>query len=583
MRHPRQMLPFLDWLPLITRGSIQADTIAALTAAVVVLPQAIAFATIAGLPIEYGFYTALVSPIFAALFGSSRHMISGPTTAISVLLFASLSSQYEPGSVEYVHAAIALTFMAGVFQLALGVLRLGALAHFVSPAVMTGFTAGAAVIILVGQLPSALGIETPGTNTVLEKFYKLGVELGTVNIYAAGVAICALAVSITGLIIAPRWPYYLIAIILAACMVPVFGIDTQDLAYIPSLTAYFPTLAYPPLFQSNMSNLAQSAFAVALVGLLEATAISRSLAVKSGQDIDVNQEFIGQGVSNVVGSFFSTYVASGSFTRSAVNYDAGARTPLAAILASLFLLLLLLLVGQWIQLIPIAAIAGIIMLVAYRLVEFGHIRHILRTSKSASAVMIVTFIATLLVGLEVAIISGVIVSLTLYLRSTALPYLAITAPDPDSHRRNFRNARAYDLEECPQLAFGRIDGQLYFGSLDGLRQQLRQLERQHPEQTHLLLLMKGIGDIDMHGAQLIIEESQRRRRRGGALYISARRHQIGGLFRQYGILEAVGSSRVFTSKGEAIETIVQLLDDSVCAGCEKRIFNECPGLPPIAL
>jgi SulP family sulfate permease len=350
----------------------------------------------------------------------------------------------------------------------------------------------------------------------------------------------------------------------------------HGVSFVGNASAVLPPFAVPNFALHSVRQLAESAFAIALVGLLEATAISRSLAMKSGQDVDVNQEFIGQGLSNAVGSFFSAYMGSGSFTRSALNYEAGAKTPLSAILASIILFLVLLLFGRWTILIPIPAIAGIVLLVAVRLLELKHIASVMRTSNTSSIVMLVTFFATLFVGLEFGVYVGVLVSLSFFLRRSASPYLATIAPDPNTERKSFRNARAFNLDECPQLGFTRLDGQLYFGSLEDIRRQLRGLERQHPAQINMILLMKGVGDIDMPGAQLLIEEAKRRRQRGGNLFLTARQHQVSESLGRYGVIAAVGSQYVYTSKGEAIESIVPQLDPDICSRCDKRIFRECP-------
>lgn len=546
-----------------------------MTSAIVVIPQAIAFAAIAGMPIQYGLYTAIVIPVVAALLGSSKHMISGPTTAISILVFGSLAESYTPGTMQYVKAALLLTLMAGVFQVGMGLLRLGALANFVSDSVMLGFTAGAAVIILFTQIPVALGMpvilpgETTDLTSVLDSLAELGVSAGVT-------ALIAMAAALLSRRLWAGSPHYLIGLMLAAVYCGL--VDNADVDFVAPVNSALPVFAWVELNFADIRNLAPSAFALALVGLLEATAIARSLSLKSGQDIAVNQEFFGQGMSNIVGSFFSAFMGSGSFTRSALNFEAGARTPLSAVFASLFLFLIVVSIGQWFSVVPIPAIAGIILLVAWRLIDIDEIRNVLKTSGSSSAVMLTTFFSTVIVGLEFGIYLGVFVSLSLFLRRSASPYLAMTAPDPASDGRYFRNAPAFNLDECPQLGCARLDGVLYFGSLEEVRRQLRELEYQRPLQKSMLMMLKGVADIDMPGAKLLIAEAQRRRARGGALYITVRQRQIQGSFGRNGVIAAIGSHAAYANKGEAIQDIVPRLDPEVCAKCDKRIFRECP--PP---
>lgn len=581
-----RLLPATSWWPLIDRGTLAADAWAALTAALLVLPQAIAFSAIAGLPIEFGFYTAMVTPVVAALFGSSRHMISGPTTAISILLFASLSQRFEVGSPAFIQAALTLTLLAGLFQLLMGLLRLGNLASFVSPSVMVGFTGGAAAMIVISQAPSILGLPLDMLSLVAQDS-TLACITDVSRYYTMSIATVAVVVAVAVHRYAPRLPNYLCALLVGTVMAFVLDADQQAMAYVGSTGGFafsvLPPLAWPAFNLELLRELAQSAFALSLVGLLEAAAISRSLATKTGQDIDINQEFFGQGLSNVVASFFSAYMGSGSFTRSAANHAAGAKTPLAAVFASVILFFILLFVRDWMVYIPVPAIGGIIVVVAFRLIEFEHIGHIIKTSPAATAVMSVTFGATLLLGLEFGICFGVFVSLMLFLRRSASPYLAMTAPDTSSDGRYFRNAPAFGLDECPQMGFGRLDGLLYFGSIEEIRRQLRRIEMERPEQSHLVLLMKGVGDIDMPGAELIIEETRRRRSRGGELYLTARERQINGPLRQYNVIAAVGKEQIFPTKHDAIETIVPRLYQNICAGCDKRVFRECPAAPAAKL
>jgi len=565
---PIDLLPMRHWLVQVSPETLRRDAVAGLTSAVVVLPQGIAFAAIAGLPVEYGLYTAIIVPVIAALFGSSRHMISGPTTAISVLVFGSLSMRYAPGSSEYIAAALAITLLAGLFQVAMALLRLGSLANFVSDSVMIGFTAGAAVVILMSQLPAAAGIAP------LPEGADIATLVRQIDSAALSTAVLVLVVAMLVKRFSPQSPHYLIGLAAGALYCAV--LDFNDIAYVSPVNQPLPIFSFPAIDLVTLKELAPSAIAIALVGLLEATAIARGLSLKSGDTVRINQEFFGQGLSNTIGSVFACYVGSGSFTRSALNYESGAQTQFAAIFASLFLFTILFFLGPYLSVIPVPGIVGIILLVAWRLIEFEHIRDVLRSSKYASAVMISTFAATLLIGLEFGIYLGVFVSLGFFLRRSANPYLALTAPDPTTNQRVFRNAPAFGLDECPQLGCARLDGMLYFGSLDEVRKQLRRLEEIRPEQRNLLLFMKGVGDVDLSGARLLVSEQERRAQRGGRLFLTARRRQVSDSLGRTGVIASVGHDNVFNSKGEAIEYIFPQLDPDICARCDKRIFKECP-------
>ena len=331
---PESIFPFLDWFKLVTKDTIKADFIAGLTGAVIVLPQGVAFATIAGLPPEYGLYTAMVTPIVAALFGSSHHLVSGPTTAISIVVFAAVSHHAAVGSPEFVAMALTLTFLAGVYQLGFGIARLGALVNFVSHTVVIGFTAGAAILIATSQVKSITGIAIPKGESFLNTWGDLFQGAGQTNSYLLLIAIVTLVTALAARKFIPKMPNLLIGMVVGSALAAYLGRYTNDIALVGEIPAHLPPFSIPEFSLETIKMLAPEAFAIALLGLIEAVSISRAVATKSNQRINANQEFIGQGISNMFGSFFSSYAGSGSFTRSGVNFEAGAKTPLSAIFAA---------------------------------------------------------------------------------------------------------------------------------------------------------------------------------------------------------------------------------------------------------
>ena len=420
---------FLNWFRLVTRESIKADLFAGLTGAVIVLPQGVAFATIAGLPPEYGLYTAMVTPIIAALFGSSYHLVSGPTTAISIVVFSSISHHAQVGSPEFVSMALTLTFLAGVYQLAFGIARLGTLVNFVSHTVVIGFTAGAAILIATSQMKHILGVYVPKGESFLHTWVDIYRELGDINYYLVIIAVTTLATSIILKRLLPRSPNLLVGMVVGSILAIFLKDYTDAIQLVGEIPAHLPPLSSPDFTFSTLQMLAPEAFAVALLGLIEAVSISRSIATRSNQRIDSNQEFIGQGMSNIFGSFFSSYAGSGSFTRSGINYAAGAKTPLSAIFAALFLMVIVLLIAPLTAYLPVAAMGGVILLVAYNLIDFHHIRNILMLSKSESSILIITFLATLFLELEFAIYIGVLLSLVFFLSKTSTPNIPTLSID----------------------------------------------------------------------------------------------------------------------------------------------------------
>jgi len=570
-----RLLPFLRWWPLVNRQTLRADGIAGLTGAIIVLPQGVAFATIAGMPPEYGLYAAMVPAIIAALFGSSWHLVSGPTTAASVVLFASLSALAEPGSADYVRLALTLTFMVGITQLLLGVLNLGTLVNFISHSVVVGFTAGAALLIAAKQLNNFFGVEIPRGLHFHEVFLALFERLDQINPYVTAVAVITLIGGVAARRWLPKLPYMIVALLvgglLAALLNGYYGEAVTGISSVGALPAVLPPLSAPDLTLSTIKDLAPAVVAVTLLALTEAVSIARAMASRAGQRLDGNQEFIGQGLSNVVGSFFSSYVATGSFNRSGVNYEAGARTPLAAAIAGVALLAIMPLVAPYADLLPNAAMAGILFLVAWGLIDFHHIGYIIRSSRAEAAVMAITFAATLLLDLEFAILLGVMISLGVYLNRTSKPRILSRVPDPQADRRAFTtDAR---LPECPQFKIVRIDGSLFFGAVPFVENALQSID---PAQRHLLLIAKGINFVDMAGGELLAKEATRRVASGGGLYLYEVKDTVCSTLHRTKLITAIGDENIFASKTEALATIINnKLDHTLCRNCPRQIFQEC--------
>ncbi|MCP4431837.1 MAG: SulP family inorganic anion transporter [Gammaproteobacteria bacterium] len=576
-----KMLPFMRWGRNLTPDMVKADIMAGITGAAIVLPQGVAFAAIAGMPPEYGLYTSMIPAIIAALFGSSWHLVSGPTTAASIVMFSSLSTLAAPGSPEYISLAITLAFMVGIMQLVMGLVRLGSLVNFISHSVVIGFTAGAACLIAAKQAKTFFGfdviqyehwIETVGYLwSYWDQFHPMVMLVGCITL-------------LSGVIAQKRFRSMsmIIALLTGSCSAivfnAIFGEETTRILMVGALPQQFPPFSAPDLSLDVLRDLASLALAMTLFALTEAVSIARSISVRSGQPIEGNQEFIGQGLSNIIGSFFSSYVATGSFNRSGANYDAGARSPLAAALAGLLLIVLVLLVADLTSYLPRAAVAGLLFLVAWRLINFAQIRKILSADKNDAMVLLVTFFSTLFLELEFAILLGVILSLMIFLRKTSKPKLLSRVPNPDDRRRNFITGS--NLPECPQLKILRLDDSLYFGSVAHVGELLRLYRNHYPEQKNLLLLTKGINQIDVAGAELLIGETRKRRMLGGDIYLYRLKDSASRVMEKGGYIDEIGRGNIFDSKIDAISGIFDKLDKNICANCTNRIFNECKSLDP---
>ncbi len=577
----QRLLPFLRWWPLVDRSTLKSDALAGLIGAVVVLPQGIAFATLAGLPPEYGLYCAMVPTVVAALFGSSLHTVSGPTNPVSLMVFAALSPLAVPMTPHYVELALTLALMSGLIMLALGLLRFGALVNFVSSTVIVGFTAALGVYIVASQLGNFLGIASaPGSIPAM-----LGDtlrQLGDTRPWVALVAAVTLAVGALSGRVLRRIPPMLVAMVLGSVLAfalnRALGGERTGLRTLGTIPGAFPPLSVPDLSPATLRSLLGSALAVAMVALTQALSIAHAVALRSGQRLDNNQEFVAQGLANVTAAFFSGFPTSVSANRCGLNYDAGARTPLAAIFSALLLVALVLALAPLLAYLPVAVIAGLLFLVAWNLVDVPRIRKIVATSRGESAVLAVTFAATLVLDLEFAILVGVLVSLVLFLNRSSHPIMRSLVPDPRHSGRKMTEIED-SLVECPQLKILRIEGSIYFGAIDHVRRHLDTLREKSPGQKHLLLMSKSINFVDLAGAELLASEARARREAGGELYFYSLRRPVEELFERGGYAETIGRENIFRGKREAIGGVFTRLDQSICRRCRARIFEECASVP----
>ena len=569
-----KFFPFLAWFRLVTKDTLRADLIAGFTGAVIVLPQGVAFATIAGLPPEYGLYTAMVTPIIAALFGSSRHLISGPTTAISIVVFSSVSNHAEVGSPEFVQLALTMTFLAGAYQFGFGLVRLGALVNFVSHTVVVGFTAGAALLIATSQMKNVLGIQIPKGESFIHTWYDVWLGVPNIQINVVIIALATLFIALASKKFMPKLPNLLIGLVAGTGLGFLLNDPQNPIALVGTIPGQLPPVSMPDLSLGTISMLAPEAFAVALLGLIEAVSISRAIATQSNQRIDANQEFVGQGLSNLFGSFFSSYAGSGSFTRSGVNYSAGAVTPMSAIFAAIFLMLIVVLVAPYMAYMPIAAMGSVILLVAYNLIDKKAIAHVLHASKNETAVLLTTFFATLFLELEFAIYFGVLLSLVLFLACTSMPEIVTLAPDSKGEKRTMIPVTSKPVNQCPQLKIIRIDMSVYFGSVNHIQNRLQQIsESEHI--NHILIDADGINGIDLSGVEMLVSEAKRLKKLGGGLYFAGLKPRVYENISESAMIAHIGNAYFFDHKSQAIKAIYKRLDHEKCESCVVRVFKEC--------
>lgn len=412
----RWQLPFSKWLPEYrTPGTIRADVFAGLTGAIVVMPQGIAFALLAGMPPHYGLYAAMIPCLIAALFGSSRLMVTGPANAISLTTMALISPLALPESSQYVGYVLTLSFLVGVLQLVLGFAKAGKWVEQIPHSVIVGFTVGAAILIINSQLGTLLGISIPRGTGVPETISAVASALISNQWQMAAPALVLFT-----LIAIRLWkplnrylPAMLVAVVLgsiAAALLETLIPGVDAFRKVQEIPGAFPPISSPDLTGGTLQKLFSAALIMTLLASTEAMAIARAIALKTKDQFNANQEFIGQGLANVCGSFFSAYPASGSFNRTGVNLASGAKTPLAAICAAVFLFILLAFVSPLAKHIPYVVIASLLLVVAWNLIDIKQIRHEFHMGAKEWIPMLITGIGTITIPLEWAILSGIISS-----------------------------------------------------------------------------------------------------------------------------------------------------------------------------
>lgn len=558
------------------RAYLRPDLIAAITVAMIALPQSIAFAVIAELPPQMGIYATIVGGIIGALWGSSDQMQNGPANAVSLLVAASLVSIVAPGSQDYILAAGVMAVMVGVFQLFLGSLRLGVLINFVSHSVIIGFTAGAGILIIIKQLSPLLGVAFSTPNPIVAAQGLVAV-FPNIHLPSAALGIGTILLVIFLPRVNRKIPGPLAGIILASAAVFIFNLDEAGVALIGELPRSLPPLAKLPLFDFQLiSRLSAGALAVGAIGLVQTTAITRSVSAQTGQRLDSNQEFVGQGIANIFAGFFSGYACAASFARSAVNYKSGAKTPFASIFSSIFVLIAVLVLAPLTAYLPIAALAGVIIPIAYGLIDWSEIGRIWKGAKGDALIMALTLFGALFLDIQFAVLLGILLSLVLYIVRTSTP--RVLAVLPDSNYKHF--VYRPDGFPCPQLGVIDILGDLYFGAVNHVEELILAQAEQHGDQRFLLIRMNHVNHCDFSGIHMLESVVRTYRDRGGDVFLVRVNRPVAQLMQSTGFDTLFGLDH-FLDEDEAIHYLFhRILDPVICIyECPLRVFKECQNLP----
>ncbi len=464
-----RIVPAFDSLRTYSRRSFGLDAMAGVTVAAVAVPQAMAYAQVAGLPAYYGLYTAIVMTAVGALFDSSKQLINGPTNAISIAVLSALVAFPDADRPQL---AILLAFLVGAVQALITLLRLGDLNRYISHAVIVGFTLGAGILIVLDQVKNLFGLPSAGTGeeTFLTRFWLTISHIAQTNwptlLVGLGTIVIALGLSYFNRHLRFPLPALLIAIMSMATVVWAFGLDAQGVAVVKRIPAELPSFKMPKLDWGHVRALSGSSLAIALLGLLEAIAMAKAIAAQTGQKLDINQQCLSEGLANLTGSFFQCYPGSGSLTRSTINQQAGAQTQWSGVICAATVALTVLLFARFAYYIPRSGLAGILMLAAWRLVDRKQLRYHLKTSRSDAWIVGLTAVSAVAISVEFCILIGVFLSFLFYVPRAARIHMTELVLAPERVVRE----RISSDPPCGRIRIFSLEGEFFFGAAPELEE-----------------------------------------------------------------------------------------------------------------
>ncbi len=540
-----QWLPFVETARGYRRSWLPDDVSAGLTLALLSVPQAIAYAIMAGLPPIYGLYSCIVVGIIGSLMSSSEHLVPGPTNSVAILISSAIMTSSLAAVRE--NPAIIIPLLAlliGGIQLLFGLLKLGNLTQFVSRSVVVGFTAGAGLLIALNQLAPLLGVEQPNAVHMLEHVGRTLEQWRHTNLYALAIGIASIVVTVTASRWLPRWlPAPLLVVIASALAVEVFHLEDKGVKLIGDLPSRLPGVQLPFFGVRMFADIADAALAMAILGCIETLSIAKSIAMTTDQRLDNNQGCIGLGLANIAAAFFQCMPGSGSFTRSALSSIAGAQTRFAGVFSGLWIAVILVVFGRWVHYIPLASLAGLLIVIAGSMFRWHHIRIAFRATRSDAIVLVLTFVSALVMGLRQAIYLGVISSLLLFLRKASAPHLV----EYDFAGETMREINATSERSHPGISIIHVEGDLFFGAAELFEDEVRRLVRDRNIRV-VILRMKNARHLDATTV-MALEALLRFLRAGNRLLlVSGPSPVMMGVLNRSGLLDEIGRDCVFEAE-----------------------------------
>ena len=544
---PGRFVPFFGWIGELRNGeTVKADVIAGITVALVLVPQSMAYAQLAGLPAYYGLYASFLPPIISAVFGSSRQLATGPVAVVSLLTAASLEPLATAGSEGFLAYAVILALLVGLFQIGLGLLKLGVVVDLLSHPVVVGFTNAGALIIATSQLGKLFGVSVEKAAHHYETVYNtVLVAMEQTHWPTFWMGVIAITIMLAMKRFLPKAPNVLVAVAVTTVLARLTDFEGAGGKVVGTIPEGLPGFSIPDIDLGVIGQLMTSAVVIALIGFMEAIAIAKAMAARTRQRLDTNQELVGQGLGNIVAGFFSGYPVSGSFSRSAVNINAGARTALSSIVTGVVVGITLLFLTPLLYHLPAATLGAVIILAVINLVKAQPIIHAWRAQPQDAVVSVITFVLTLYLAphLEWGIVIGVILSILLFFIRTMRPRVAELSRYEDG---TLRDITVHPLPTSDRIAVVRFDGSLYFGNAGYFEDKILEVVASKPDLSYIIIDGEGINQLDSTGEEVLHHLAERLENNGIHILVARMKKQFMDTIRSTRLIEKMGEEHFFS-------------------------------------
>lgn len=550
----KSYIPALDWLPNYKKEWLSGDLSAGLTVGVMLIPQGMAYAMLAGLPPIHGLYAVTVPLVLYALFGTSRQLAVGPVAMVALLTASGIGALKPETPEAYLLLALTLALIVGAIQFLMGVFRLGFLVNFLSHPVISGFTSAAAIIIGLSQLKHLLGIKIPNSEHAHEIVIAAAQHIGETNLLALGIGIAAIFVIKFSKKFHKSLPGALVAVVLGILAVTVFGLESQGLKIVGEVPSGLPGLSLPSFDPANWQLLLPAALTISLVGFMESFAVAKAIQSKhKDYQVDANQELIGLGVANFGAAFFQGMPVTGGFSRTAVNDQAGAKSGLASIISAALIVLTLLFLTPLFYNLPNAVLAAVILVAVAGLIDYKEAKHLWHNDRSDFWMLAATFLVTLSLGIETGIGAGVVLSLGMVIYRSTRPHVAVLGRVPGS--MFFRNVQRFDnLEQRPDVLVVRFDGPLFFSNINYFKDKMAELIAQKGEALRLVVLnADSISHLDSSAIHALEEWVTENRNRGVRVHFTSVIGPVRDTLSRWQLTDSIGEDSFFMSNQQAID------------------------------